>query len=136
MTIQMKLITMTVFLFVSLPSFAQVRSINLKEALLKEPVIAEKKHFDHYFKQADDELEMAYTGLFYVYKTFISSQDGSTCSFSPSCSEYAVRAVEKFGPIKGGIAFFDRYTRCNSLSPNLYKRDFHKKRLIDDVGEF
>ncbi|MAE85451.1 MAG: hypothetical protein CMB80_22140 [Flammeovirgaceae bacterium] len=114
---------------------AQVKSIDFEKELTVDKK-SEHRHYGEYFKRADNEVEMLYTGAFVFYKSFISSQDGSTCSFTPSCSEYAVQAVKKLGLVKGTISFFDRYTRCNSLSPGFYKLDKNKNRLVDEVGEF
>jgi uncharacterized protein len=62
------------------------------------------------------------SGLFYFYKKFISSQDGSNCMFYPSCSEYAVQALRKEGMILGMMDAFDRLSRCNGLSGELYHK--------------
>jgi putative membrane protein insertion efficiency factor len=35
------------------------------------------------------------------------------CRFSPTCSEYAIQSVNKYGIIKGGIKAFWRVLRCN-----------------------
>ena len=35
------------------------------------------------------------------------------CRFYPSCSEYAIQAIEKYGIIKGGIKSAWRVLRCN-----------------------
>lgn len=35
------------------------------------------------------------------------------CKFTPSCSEYAYRAVEKYGVLYGGIKALWRVLRCN-----------------------
>jgi uncharacterized protein len=35
------------------------------------------------------------------------------CRFSPTCSEYAVTALEKYGFIKGGLKASWRILRCN-----------------------
>ncbi len=35
------------------------------------------------------------------------------CRFHPSCSEYAVRAIDKYGVLKGGIKAIRRIWRCN-----------------------
>jgi putative membrane protein insertion efficiency factor len=35
------------------------------------------------------------------------------CRFYPSCSEYGLEAIEKHGPIKGGIMTAWRILRCN-----------------------
>ncbi|MCG2690951.1 membrane protein insertion efficiency factor YidD [Candidatus Parcubacteria bacterium] len=35
------------------------------------------------------------------------------CRFRPTCSEYAIKAVEKYGVVKGGAKALWRVTRCN-----------------------
>ena len=35
------------------------------------------------------------------------------CRFKPTCSEYAISAIEKYGIIKGGIKAIWRVLRCN-----------------------
>ena len=36
-----------------------------------------------------------------------------TCSYAPSCSEYAIQAVRKYGAIKGSWLGFKRLMRCH-----------------------
>ena len=84
---------------------------------------AGKKPVYQYAKENTNEIQMLLSGLFLFYKNFISSQDGSSCSFTPSCSEFGMEAVKKQGVIIGVINTFDRLTRCNSLSPEKYS--FH-----------
>lgn len=38
------------------------------------------------------------------------------CRFYPTCSDYAVQAVEKYGVVKGGIKAFWRVLRCNPFN--------------------
>jgi len=35
------------------------------------------------------------------------------CKFKPTCSEYAISAIEKYGLIKGGLKALWRVLRCN-----------------------
>lgn len=42
------------------------------------------------------------------------------CRFHPTCSEYAIRAIEKYGFIKGGLKAFWRVLRCNPFSKGGY----------------
>lgn len=71
--------------------------------------------------------------LFNIYKRFISSQDHMSCVFTPSCSEYAIEAVEKQGFLAGIINTFDRLTRCNGLRPKDYEFDPQAHLLKDPV---
>jgi putative membrane protein insertion efficiency factor len=36
-----------------------------------------------------------------------------TCRFAPSCSAYAIEAIERHGPIKGGALALRRILRCH-----------------------
>jgi putative membrane protein insertion efficiency factor len=40
-----------------------------------------------------------------------------SCRFHPSCSEYAIEAFRKFGPIKGGWLSAKRLSRCHPFNP-------------------
>jgi uncharacterized protein len=81
-----------------------------------------------------DQQVTGFIGIsFYIYKNFISSQDHMSCVFAPSCSEYAVHAIQKQGIIPGLMNTFDRLTRCNGLRPQDYKVDPRLQRLIDPV---
>jgi putative membrane protein insertion efficiency factor len=39
----------------------------------------------------------------------------AVCRFHPSCSEYFILAVQKYGPLKGGCKGVYRICRCNPL---------------------
>ena len=51
-----------------------------------------------------------------IYQKFISPLKAPCCRFYPSCSEYAVLAVKKYGVLKGGIKAIFRILRCNPFS--------------------
>jgi putative component of membrane protein insertase Oxa1/YidC/SpoIIIJ protein YidD len=70
---------------------------------------------------------------FWFYKVFISSQDHQSCVFSPSCSEYAVLAVESQGLVKGILNTFDRMTRCHGLHTDQYPLNTNNNLLLDPV---
>ncbi len=38
------------------------------------------------------------------------------CKYYPTCSEYAILAIQKYGPVKGGVKGIWRILRCNPLS--------------------
>lgn len=78
-----------------------------------------------------NELQYLFSGLFLLYKFAISSQDYNRCNFSPSCSEYGMIAVKKYGVLPGIIATLDRLQRCNGLSPELYPYDMENHLSID-----
>ena len=47
------------------------------------------------------------------YKKHISPHLGNHCRFLPTCSEYAMEALETHGALKGGFLFLWRFLRCN-----------------------
>ena len=106
-------------------------SINPTEFVNSFPV-KKHTHFD-FAKNNTNEIQFIFSGLFLFYKSFFSSQDANSCSFSPSCSEYGLQAVKKKGLLIGIPATFDRLTRCNGLNPDKYPIDFKTGLLIDPV---
>ncbi len=42
------------------------------------------------------------------------------CRFEPSCSNYAIDALRKYGLVKGGLMSILRILRCNPFSPGGY----------------
>jgi putative membrane protein insertion efficiency factor len=92
------------------------------------------QHHHHFsLKNATNEITVSLTTLFIIYKSLISSQDGSSCTFTPSCSEYALQAINKKGVIVGSLMTFDRLTRCNGLNPDKYPYDYKRQLFIDPV---
>ena len=56
-------------------------------------------------------------GLIHFYQKIISPMlkylFGVQCRFYPTCSEYAVLAIEKYGVFRGGLKAVKRLARCN-----------------------
>jgi hypothetical protein len=50
------------------------------------------------------------------YQRFVSPMRPATCKYYPSCSSYAVGAVERHGVIKGFVLAGWRLLRCNPWS--------------------
>ncbi len=48
-----------------------------------------------------------------LYQWCISPLLGDTCRFTPSCSHYAVEALQKHGFMRGGWLAVKRIVRCN-----------------------
>ena len=59
-------------------------------------------------------------GLIRFYRFFISPLNFSSCRFVPSCSAYALEAVERFGPVKGIFLALWRILRCHPFHPGGY----------------
>lgn len=54
------------------------------------------------------------------YQHHISPQMGSSCKYLPTCSHYAIEAIEKYGPLRGGLKAAWRILRCNPFSKGGY----------------
>lgn len=50
--------------------------------------------------------------LIRIYQYFISPLFGASCRYFPSCSQYGMEAVRKYGPFKGGWLTIKRLVRC------------------------
>tara|TARA_Y100001936_G_C15726029_1_gene483547 strand:- start:29 stop:259 length:231 start_codon:yes stop_codon:yes gene_type:complete len=53
--------------------------------------------------------------LIRIYRLLISPLIGSNCIYSPSCSQYGITALKKYGVFKGTYLTVKRIIRCNSL---------------------
>ena len=59
------------------------------------------------------ELKYFVTTSIKLYQWFAPVHIRDRCRFEPSCSNFALLAIEKYGIIKGGIKAIDRLRRCN-----------------------
>jgi putative membrane protein insertion efficiency factor len=55
-----------------------------------------------------------------AYKKYISPILPKSCRFYPTCSEYAMGAINKYGVLKGSIKSIYRILRCNPLNKGGY----------------
>jgi uncharacterized protein len=54
------------------------------------------------------------------YQRFISPLLGARCKYYPSCSEYAVQAIGRYGILRGSVLAAWRLLRCNPFSHGGY----------------
>jgi hypothetical protein len=59
-------------------------------------------------------------GLIKLYQYLFRPMLGSNCRFAPSCSDYALEAIGKYGAIKGGWLALRRVGRCHPYHPGGY----------------
>jgi hypothetical protein len=55
-----------------------------------------------------------------AYRYFISPLLPRSCRFTPSCSEYSMEAVERFGAIRGAALAAGRVFRCHPFREGGY----------------
>ena len=55
------------------------------------------------------------------YRKYISPlKKHGVCIYTPTCSQYAIEAIEKYGAWKGGFMALKRILRCNPFSKGGY----------------
>ncbi len=55
--------------------------------------------------------------LLRFYRKAISPYLGNNCRFHPTCSVYAMQAIEKYGAMKGSWLAIKRIGKCHPLHP-------------------
>ncbi len=73
------------------------------------------------FKFLSDILKSIIIGMVKFYRVAISPyKGGACCKYIPTCSQYALEALEKYGPFKGSFLAIKRILRCNPFSKGGY----------------
>ena len=67
-------------------------------------------------------MKALFLGLIRFYRANISPARPPCCRFMPSCSQYALEAVELHGPWRGGWLTLKRIARC---------QPFHRQKSIE-----
>jgi len=58
-------------------------------------------------------LSFPFIALIKIYQWVISPMLGPKCRFTPTCSQYGLEALKKYGPIKGIYLTAKRLGRCH-----------------------
>jgi len=58
-------------------------------------------------------MQIIVAGLFRFYKAFLSPLLPSACRYYPTCSEYMLEAVERYGAVRGVWLGLRRLVRCH-----------------------
>ena len=66
-------------------------------------------------------MKQLFLALIRFYRRAISPFRPACCRFTPTCSQYALEAIEKYGAWKGGWLAFRRILRCHPF----YKGDLY-----------
>jgi len=62
-------------------------------------------------------LERLFIGTVRIYQWCLRPLLPPSCRFTPNCSEYAIQAIRKYGPILGAAKGAWRICRCNPFVP-------------------
>lgn len=55
--------------------------------------------------------------LVHIYRATLGKLIGGYCRFTPSCSQYMIDAINRYGPIKGSFRGVRRICRCHPGKP-------------------
>ncbi len=58
--------------------------------------------------------------LIRFYRRYISPMKAPCCKYVPTCSQYAIIAIERYGALKGGALAVWRILRCNPFAKGGY----------------
>lgn len=58
-------------------------------------------------------MKLVLKALIRGYQLLISPLFPATCRYTPTCSSYALTAIERFGPLRGSWMAIKRIARCN-----------------------
>lgn len=68
-------------------------------------------------------MKKLFIGMIKIYKKMLSpilSYHGIKCKYYPTCSEYTMQAIKKYGTIKGCFLGIKRILKCNPFSKGGY----------------
>lgn len=72
-------------------------------------------------KKISEYVNYILIGFINFYRKFISPMKKyPSCRFIPTCSQYAIEALQKYGPVKGSFLAVKRILRCNHFSKGGY----------------
>ncbi|MCC6347206.1 MAG: membrane protein insertion efficiency factor YidD [Nitrospirales bacterium] len=62
-------------------------------------------------------MKIALIALVKLYRYLLSPVLPPSCRFTPSCSEYSIEALEKYGAAKGCLLALKRIVKCHPFHP-------------------
>ena len=72
------------------------------------------------YLSADPVIERLLIALLRFYKRWLSPLLGPRCRFHPTCSEYALQAIARFGALRGSWLALKRIARCHPWNSGGY----------------
>ncbi|HEY2422291.1 MAG TPA: membrane protein insertion efficiency factor YidD [Neobacillus sp.] len=62
-------------------------------------------------------LKKAFISIIRFYQIAISPLKPPSCRFYPTCSQYGIEAIQRFGALKGGWLTIKRISKCHPFHP-------------------
>ena len=73
------------------------------------------------FKKIGKFINLILIGRVRIYRKYISPMKRMpSCRYIPTCSQYAIEALQKYGPLKGSYLAIRRILRCNHFHKGGY----------------
>ena len=73
------------------------------------------------FKLISKAINYILIGMIKFYRKYLSPMKRTChCRYIPTCSQYAVEALQKYGPLKGSYLAIRRILRCNHFHKGGY----------------
>ena len=71
-------------------------------------------------KKSENNMKKLLILLIKFYRKYISPMKTTKCPYFPTCSEYGLEAIEKYGALKGILLGIARILKCNPFSKGGY----------------
>ena len=73
------------------------------------------------FKKIGKFINLILIGMVRIYRKYIPPMKRMpSCRYIPTCSQYAIEALQKYGPLKGSYLAIRRILRCNHFHKGGY----------------
>ena len=73
------------------------------------------------FKKIGKFINLILIGMVRIYRKYISPMKRMpSCRYIPTCPQYAIEALQKYGPLKGSYLAIRRILRCNHFHKGGY----------------
>ena len=66
------------------------------------------------------KVQQLFIVIIQFYQVTISPILPASCRYTPTCSQYALEAIQKYGPLKGGFLALKRILSCNPFGGSGY----------------
>tara|TARA_B100000676_G_C17330097_1_gene460963 strand:- start:150 stop:407 length:258 start_codon:yes stop_codon:yes gene_type:complete len=80
----------------------------------------ERKNLKNEIRITQTYLKQIFVFFIKCYQFFLSPILGSNCRYSPTCSEYAKQAIDKYGIVYGVLLSLKRILRCQPWGKSGY----------------